>query len=381
MNFKSIILLLSFLYFIAIVGCLKTEDLNYYQDGEKLVFQINPNSGFNGNNLVISEFPSTASKGNFNQSDQYLNMPFFNLDNGLVSYNLTLLKLSPNSLPYKAYLSPFIGDGYNYTLYFNLFEKTNYCSKANFKNSEEYTYQSCINGGKNNDSFAQAGDLFEASYDISQIDLVRINYKAIQFNYGCSRNTWFNIYCDKNNDFRVLNMSANYCDYEVNILSSHACPVYSSIPYSKIGDNTYELNVGPFYNPTALFYYINGSMIKFDLNSTSQYTPSPTPSETPSPTPSETPPTLTETPSETPTTTPVPSPNVYCRSNRYGITINSTETVSCRGFGKTKCITKLGSECSTDNLDGEIVCTSKSLHCFGTNIQCISGDVYCSIDF
>lgn len=93
MNFKSVILLLSFLYFISIVGCLKTEDINYYQDGEKLVFQINPNSGFNGNNLVISEFPSIASKGNFNQSKQLLNMPFFNLDNGSVSYNLTLLKL------------------------------------------------------------------------------------------------------------------------------------------------------------------------------------------------------------------------------------------------------------------------------------------------
>ncbi|KAM9992899.1 hypothetical protein ACTFIY_010344 [Dictyostelium cf. discoideum] len=331
MNFKSIILLLSFLYSLSIVCCLKTEDINYYQDGEKLVFYINPNSGFNGNKCVISEFPSIASKGNLNQSDKYLNMPFFNLEN--------------DSLPYKAYLSPFIGDGYNYTFYFNLFEKTNYCSKSNFKNSEEYTFQSCINGGKNNDTFSQAGDLFKASYDITQIDLVRINYNATQFNYGCSRNTWFNIYCDKNQDFKILNVSANFCHYEVNILSSHACPSYSSIPYIQVGDNTYELNVGPLYNSTDLYYYINGSM-----------TPSPS-------------------------STPVPNPKVYCRSNRYGITINSTETVSCRGFGKTKCITKLGSECSTDNLDGEIVCTSKSLQCFGTNIQCISGDVYCSIDF
>ncbi|KAM9985406.1 hypothetical protein ACTFIZ_008937 [Dictyostelium cf. discoideum] len=516
MNFKSIILLLSFLYFLSIVSCLKTEDISYYQDGEKLVFNINPNLGFN-DRIVISEYPSIESKGKFNLSNPYLNMPFFNLNNGSVSYNLTLLKLSPNSLPYKAYLSPF-ADGYNYTLYFNLFAKTNYCSKENFYNAESFTYQSCINGGKNNNTFSQAGDLFEASYNISQIDLVRINYKATQFNYGCSRNTWFNIYCDLNHNFKILNMSANICHYEVNILSSHACPLYSSIPYNQVGNNTYELNIGPLYNPTDLYYYINGSLVKFALNSTSQSTPSPTLSETPSPTPSETPsptpsetpsstpsetpsptpsetpsptpsetpsptpsetpsptpsetpsptpsetpsstpsetpsptpsetpsstpsetpsptpsetpsptpsetpsptpsetpsstpsetpsptpsetpsptpsetpsptpsetpsPTPSETPSPTPSSTPVPSPKVYCRSNRYGITINSTETVSCRGFGKTKCITKLGSECSTDNLDGEIVCTSKSLQCFGTNIQCISGDVYCSIDF
>ncbi|KYQ90505.1 tenascin C [Tieghemostelium lacteum] len=81
------------------------------------------------------------------------------------------------------------------------------------------------------------------------------------------------------------------------------------------------------------------------------------------------------------------APNITFASNcsvtLQGITITSAfENIECSGTGNFSCVDNFNSTCKTSNAQSSAVCStfSQNIFCKGTNIQCTTGTLSCSIN-
>ncbi|KAM9991886.1 hypothetical protein ACTFIZ_012546 [Dictyostelium cf. discoideum] len=83
----------------------------------------------------------------------------------------------------------------------------------------------------------------------------------------------------------------------------------------------------------------------------------------------------------TPTPTPTPTPSVTCESSN-GILINSSDIITCIGYGQSMCTTSSGYSCETDQINGILKCVSpdNSISCVGNQFYCYTQSYTCSVD-
>ncbi|KAN0047880.1 hypothetical protein ACTA71_002268 [Dictyostelium dimigraforme] len=164
-----------------------------------------------------------------------------------------------------------------------------------------------------------------------------------QYSTGCGatkyRNSTYSFICSPNVTFSFIEFSESpKCIYNFIISSKYACPIQ---------------------NPTE--------------------SPTQTPTKSPTQSPTESP---TESLTQTPTTpsTPTQSPSsskISCRVTNSSIVVKSPKPIYCTANGPTFCTSSCGSTCSTEDINGNIKCSSPSpsISCIGSNIQCETSDV------
>ncbi|EGC36515.1 hypothetical protein DICPUDRAFT_87387 [Dictyostelium purpureum] len=164
------------------------------------------------------------------------------------------------SKPYRVSAVDSVGLGY--VNYFN-FGELRFCNSQ--PNRRADVYQSCIIGNVSA-SNTQSGGLDTIKYDVKDRNVFKINYKASELAYGCIRNTWYILKCNRNYPMLIQRMDVNACDYTVYIESKYACAYNTLLSYYIVGNRLFLPITGFGSEPSnPIKIYFNNTPIVLDL--------------------------------------------------------------------------------------------------------------------